>query len=320
MRGVFLDRASLDRDDLDLSGLETCVDDWQNYAVTHDGDISARLKDIDIVVTNKVVLDKSIITMANRLKLICIAATGTNNVDLDAAREAGISVCNVERYATPSVVQHTFALILSLTRRLNEHQQAVTQGDWQRSDQFCLLDYPLRELNGLTLGIIGYGELGRAVAEAAKCFGLNILVAQRPGSNSAETGRVELDTLLRKADIVSLHCPLAENTRNLIGARELGLMKPDALLINTARGGIVDEAALAQAITNGRIGGAGIDVLAEEPPRHGNPLLEVQSPRLLLTPHVAWASREARQRLIDEVVKNIHRFLNAQHNRIAPGA
>lgn len=310
MRGVFLDCASLDRDDLDLSGLEACATDWKNYAVTHDEDISARLKDIDIVVTNKVLLDKSVIAMANRLKLICIAATGTNNVDLDAAREAGIAVCNVERYATPSVVQHTFALILSLTRRLSEHQQAIRHGDWQHSEQFCLLDYPMRELNGLTLGIIGYGELGKAVAGTAKCFGLNILISQRPGSDRIEAGRVALDTLLVEADIVSLHCPLAENTRHLIGARELGLMKPDALLINTARGGIVDDTALAQAITEGRLGGAGIDVLAEEPPRHGNPLLEIQSPRLVLTPHVAWASRAARQRLIDGVVINIHSFLN----------
>lgn len=317
MRGVFLDRASLDRNDLDLAGLESCIDNWQNYDATHDKDISSRLEDIEIVVTNKVVLDKTVITMANKLKLICIAATGTNNVDLDAAREAGIAVCNVERYATPSVVQHTFSLILSLTRHLNEHQQAIARGDWQRSEQFCLLDYPMRELNDLSLGIIGYGELGKAVANAAECFGMNVLVAQRPGSTNTVAGRIALDTLLSESDIVSLHCPLTENTRNLIGSRELGLMKNDALLINTARGGIVDEQALAEAITNGQIAGAGIDVLAEEPPRHGSPLLKLDSPRLLLTPHVAWASRSARQRLIDEVVKNIYSFVNNdRRNRI----
>ncbi|NNG14671.1 MAG: 2-hydroxyacid dehydrogenase [Gammaproteobacteria bacterium] len=317
MRGVFLDRRSLDRDDLDLSGFETLVGSWKNYEVTGEKDIALRLRDADIVVTNKVVLDKTVLASAHGLKLICIAATGTNNVDLDAAREAGIAVCNVVRYATPSVVQHTFALILSLTRRLAEHQQAISRGDWQRSEQFCLLDYPMRELNGLTLGIIGYGELGKAVADAAKCFGLNVIIAQRPGNKGTETDRVELDTLLSEVDIISLHCPLADNTRNLIGARELGLMKKDALLINTARGGIVDEAALAQAITENRIGGAGVDVLAEEPPVHDSPLLDIHSPRLLLTPHVAWASRSARQRLIDEVVRNIHSFLNGdRRNRI----
>ena len=317
MRGIFLDRRSLDRDDLDLSGFETSTDTWNNYEVTGEKDITSRLRDANIVVTNKVVLDKTALASTHGLKLICIAATGTNNVDLDAAREAGIAVCNVVRYATPSVVQHVFALILSLTRRLTEHQQAISRGDWQRSEQFCLLDYPMRELNGLTLGIIGYGELGKAVADAAKCFGLNVIIAQRPGGKGTETDRVELDTLLSDADIISLHCPLADNTRNLIGARELGLMKKDALLINAARGGIVDEAALAQAITENRIGGAGIDVLAEEPPVHGSPLLDIHSPRLLLTPHVAWASRSARQRLIDEVIKNIHSFLNGdRRNRI----
>jgi glycerate dehydrogenase len=318
MRGIFLDRRSLDRDDLDLSGFETIVDTWYNYEVTSEKDIASRLRDADIVVTNKVVLDKTVLASANRLKLICIAATGTNNVDLDAARKTGIAVCNVVRYATPSVVQHTFALILSLTRRLTEHQQAVRRGDWQRSEQFCLLDYPMRELNGLTLGIIGYGELGKAVADAAKCFGLNVIIAQRPGSKHIETDRVELDTLLSAADIISLHCPLADNTRNLIGTRELDLMKKDALLINTARGGIVDETALALAITENRIGGAGVDVLSEEPPVHDSPLLDIHSPRLLLTPHVAWASRSARQRLIDEVVKNIHSNLNGdRRNRVA---
>ena len=317
MRGIFLDQRSLDRNDLDLSGLETVVDSWYNYEVSHDEEIGERLHDADIVVTNKVALDKRLLASANRLKLICIAATGTNNVDLDAAREAGIAVCNVVRYATPSVVQHTFALILSLTRRLTEHRDAIRRGDWQHSEQFCLLDYPIRELNGLTLGIIGYGELGRAVARVAECFGMQVIIAQRPGSMAEQADRVALDRLLGDADIVSLHCPLAENTRHLIGKRELALMKNDALLINTARGGIVDETALAQAIITGTIGGAGVDVLAEEPPQHGSPLLEVDSPRLLLTPHVAWASRSARQRLIDEVVMNIESFLQGQQrNRI----
>lgn len=312
MLGIFLDQYSLDRNDLDLSDLSRCTDNWHNYEQTDRNDLVERLRHADIVVTNKVVLDKTTLAEAKNLKLICIAATGTNNIDLDAARDAGIAVCNVRRYATASVVQHTFALILSLTRRLNEHQQAINRGDWQRSEQFCLLDYPVREINGLTLGIVGYGELGKAVAETARCFGLNVIIAQRPGSEHNEDNRVSLETLLSEADIISLHCPLAENTRNLIGPRELGMMKKDALLINTARGGIVDETALAQAITEQRIGGAGFDVLAEEPPTVDSPLVNIQSPRLLLTPHVAWASRAARQRLIDDVVKNIHAFIRGE--------
>lgn len=312
MRGIFLDKNSLDRDDLDFSALNNTVDTWYNYEVTASHELAERLRDVEVVVTNKVVLDEQAITTANALRLICIAATGTNNVDLDAARRAGIAVCNVERYATPSVAQHTFALILSLTRRLTEYAQAIGRGDWQRSEQFCLLDYPIRELNGLTLGIIGYGELGQAVARTAACFGMHVIIAQRPGGKGSATDRVDLATLLGEADIVSLHCPLVDNTRNLIGAGELALMKQDALLINTARGGIVDEVALAQAIAEGRIGGAGIDVLAEEPPGHDSPLLAIDSPRLLLTPHVAWASRAARQRLLDEVVENIRAFVRGE--------
>jgi len=245
-----------------------------------------------------------------------VAATGTNNVDLVAARERGVAICNVTGYATPSVVQHVLALMLALTTRVAEHAAAARDGRWAASELFCLLDFPFRELAGKTLGIVGYGELGRGIARVAQALGMSVLIAQRPGGPPQE-GRLPLDELLARSDVVTLHVPLADNTRGLIGARELALMKSDALLIDTARGGIVDEAALVEALRCGRLGGAGVDVLAVEPPRGGSPLLDDPPPNLIVTPHVAWASREARQRLIDEVALNIRAFSEGdERNRV----
>ncbi len=276
-----------------------------------------RIRDADLVISNKVVVDRPLMAASTQLKLICIAATGTNNVDLEAASELGIAVTNVTGYGTPSVVQHVFSLILSLATRQPQYREAVARGDWQRANQFCLLDYPIWELSGKRLGILGYGELGRAVARVAEAFGMQVLVGQRPGG-PPQAGRIALEALLPQVDILSLHLPLAENTRNLIGTRELALMQPHALLINTARGGIVDESALAEALINGGLGGAGVDVLSKEPPAGGNPLLNPEVPNLILTPHIAWASVEARQRLIDEVVANVRAFLSGEsRNRVA---
>jgi glycerate dehydrogenase len=240
--------------------------------------------------------------------LICIAATGTNNVDLTAARELNITVCNVPAYATASVVQHVFALLLSLTTHVHDYRRAVAQHHWERSKNFCFLDFPIHELAGKIFGIIGYGELGKAVATIAEAFGMTVLIAARPGSK-AESGRLPLQELLPQVDVLSLHVPLTEQTRNLIGTRELGLMKNTAILINTARGGIVDESALAEALRSHRLGGAGVDVLTKEPPTDGNPLLVADIPNLIITPHTAWASVEARQRLIQQVSANIQAFL-----------
>lgn len=305
--GVFLDKASLDQADLDFTQLQASLDEWQFYDTTDNAQIDVRLQKAEVVVSNKVVLTAEHIARAKNLKLICIAATGTNNVDLQAAQRHGISVCNVRAYATPSVVQHVFALILNLLRRIPDYQQAIREGRWQQSAQFCLLDFPIAELQEKTLGIVGYGELGQAVAKAAECFGMPVLIAQRPGSQVDNPGRLPLEELLSWVDILSLHCPLAENTRHLIGKAELQRMRPDALLINTARGGIVDEAALAAALRAGQIAGAGIDVLSQEPPRD-NPLFAADLPNLILTPHIAWASRAARQRLLDQVAENIVAF------------
>lgn len=314
---VFLDLASVDRGDLDLAALRRVAASWATYAQTPAELTAARIGDAVVAVTNKVVVDRAVMTACPGLRLICVAATGTNNVDLEAARERGIAVCNVTGYATPSVVQHVFALMLALTTRLAEHAAAAQDGRWAASDLFCVLDFPFRELTGKTLGIVGYGELGRGVARVAEAFGMSVLVAQRPGG-SPQQGRMPLDELLARSDVVTLHVPLADNTRGLIGERELALMKPDALLIDTARGGIVDEAALIAALRAGRLGGAGVDVLAVEPPRTGSPLLEDLPPNLIVTPHVAWASREARQRLLDEVALNIRAFSEGhERNRVA---
>ncbi len=291
--------------------LEQALPQWRFHAATGSDETLERIRDATIVVSNKVVLDRERLRQARRLQLICIAATGTNNVDLEAARELGITVANVTGYATPSVVQHVFSLMLALTTRLVDYNRVVADGAWQRSRQFCLLDFPVQELAGKRLGIVGYGELGRAVADVAKAFGMQVLIAQRPGG-ALQKGRIPLEELLPQVDLLSLHCPLAENTKNLIGQKELGLMKSRALLINTARGGIVDECALAAALRSGEIAGAGVDVLAREPPAEGGPLLEPGIPNLIVTPHTAWASRESRQRLVEELAANIRAFFKGE--------
>ena len=315
MKGVILDLKSIDNGDIDLSVLKTAVADWQCYDNTLDADVASRIKNADIVISNKVDLTKRHIDQALQLKLICIAATGTNNVDLGAALNAGITVTNVTSYATPSVVQHVFCLVLALTRKLNQYQAAIREGSWQKSPFFCVLDYPISELAGKTLGIIGYGVLGKAVAEVGKAFGMQILVAARKGTDP-QNGRVSLEALLTQSDVVSLHCPLAPETQELIGTKELELMKPTAVLINTARGGVVDERALLDAIQSQSIAGAGVDVLSEEPPKYGNPLLDTQLPNLIVTPHIAWASVESRQRVINEIAKNIIAFQSGERRNV----
>lgn len=318
MKGVFLDSESVDSGgDINFDDLRATLPDWTFHSHTPADETLARVRDANIVVSNKVVLDRGILEAAPDLKLVCVAATGTNNVDLEAARELGIVVSNVVNYGTPSVVQHVFSLMLALSTKLFSYRDAVLAGDWARSRQFCMLDYPIRELNGKTLGIVGYGELGSGVARAAECFGMEILIAQRPGGPASE-GRLSLEELLPRVDVLTLHCPLTEQTRNLIGARELSLMKPDALLINAARGGIVDEAALAQALRDGVIGGAGVDTITQEPPVNGNVLLDASIPNLIVTPHIAWAGRNSRQRMTDIVTANIKAFLDGKPaNRVA---
>ena len=324
LQGTMLDLGSTDIGDLDLSALDRVCAHWTHHAATLPAQTAARIADADVVVTNKVVIGAAEMDAAARLRLICIAATGTNNVDLDAARDRGIAVTNVAGYATPSVVQHVLAIMLGWATRLGEQQQAVQAGEWSRSPHFCLLGegfrQPVRELAGRRLGIVGYGELGRGVARAAEVFGMEILLAQRPGGDAvqaSESPRLPLRDLLPRVDVLSLHCPLTDATRSLIGADELALLGPDALLINTARGGIVDESALAAALRAGTVGAAAVDTLTIEPPPPDHPLLAADIPNLIVTPHAAWAAREARQRLLDEVAANIAAFAAGdQRNRV----
>ncbi len=308
MRAVFLDYDTVSQGDLDPSGLRAAMPALELRGTTGEEHIDAAIGDAEIVLLNKLQLGRERLRRASRLRLIALAATGTDNVDLGAAAEFGIGVCNVRGYCTASVTQHVWGMILYLTQRLPEYRRIAVDGSWSGSAQFTMLSLPIRELAGRTLGIVGWGELGRGVAAAGAAFGMRVLVANRPGG-PPQADRPDLEELLARADVVSLHCPLTPATRGIIDARRLALMKPDALLINTARGGLVDGHALAAALRAGRLGGAGIDVLASEPPVDGDPLLDPAIPNLLVTPHVAWAAREARQRCIDMMADNVRDFL-----------
>ncbi|MBI1195318.1 MAG: 2-hydroxyacid dehydrogenase [Gammaproteobacteria bacterium] len=304
MKGVILDEETFDTGDLDLTALERADVEWTHYPRTTSAQRIERLRGAVVAVSNKVRIDEDCFAACPELRLVCVAATGTNNVDLEAAARHGVTVTNARGYATPSVTQHVFSLLLSLVTRQSDYRAAVTGGRWQTSPDFCLLDFPITELAGKVLGIVGYGELGHAVAGVARAFGMEVSIAARPGTIPGPD-RIALADLLPRVDVLSLHCPLTEQTRNLIAGPELALMKPTAILINTARGGIVEETALANALRAGRLGGAGVDVLSVEPPRDGNPLLDTSIPNLIVTPHIAWASRESRQRLVEDVAENI---------------
>jgi glycerate dehydrogenase len=308
MQTVFLDYETVSNGDLDAAALVAAAGGVDFFPSTADPAVAERIATADIVLANKARLSRERLAGARNLRLIALAATGTDNVDLAAAEERGIAVCNVRAYCTSSVVQHAWSMILSLTQHLPEYARLATDGSWVAGETHAALAHPIRELAGLKLGIIGWGTLGRGVAAVGEAFGLRIVVCNRPGA-PPEAGRLALGELLASADIVSLHCPLTSSTRGLIGARELELMKPSALLINTARGALIDTHALAAALRGRRLGGAGIDVLPQEPPVNGDPLLDAAIPNLIVTPHVAWAAREARQRCLDEMAANIRDFL-----------
>ncbi|WP_437881476.1 2-hydroxyacid dehydrogenase [Pseudomonas sp. LRF_L74] len=314
-RAVFLDHASLDQGDLDLLPLRAAFDELALYDSSAAEQVSERLRGAQVAISNKVRLDAESLAANPDLKLILISATGTNNVDLEAARRHGIVVSNCQGYGTPSVAQHTLMLLLTLATRLADYRKAVDAGHWQQASQFCLLDFPIVELEGKTLGLLGHGELGSAVARLAEAFGMRVLLGALPG-RPARADRIALDELLPQVDALTLHCPLNEHTRNLIGARQIAAMKPNAFLINTARGGLVDEQALADALRAGHLGGAAFDVLSEEPPRNGNPLLAADIPRLIITPHNAWGSREARQRIVGQLAENAQAFLAGAPKRV----
>ncbi|MGH8127178.1 MAG: D-2-hydroxyacid dehydrogenase [Gammaproteobacteria bacterium] len=302
-RTVFLDLATVDHDDLDLEPLRRIAGEFRSWPVTPPEEIAGRMTDAEVVIINKTRLNAEVIDAA-RPELICLAATGTDNVDIEAARRCGTGVANIRDYCTDSLAQHVFALLLALTTRLADYRDAVRASEWSHSKTFALLDYPIHEIADKTLAIVGYGTLGRAVAERAQAFGLRVLIAERKGA-APRAGRVAFEQALAEADIVSLHAPLTAATRELIDTEALALMPPHALLINTARGGLVNEAALAEALAAGRLGGAGLDVLSQEPPPANHPLLDPALTNCIVTPHIAWAAREARQRAVDEIAANI---------------
>lgn len=304
-RIVFLDRASI----VARLRAPTFPHRWVDYAQTSPHEVETRLVGADIAVVNKVILHASSLAQLPQLKLIAVCATGTNNIDLDYCRAQGIAVTNIRDYATRTVPEHVLMLMLVLRRNLMAYRATLAQGAWQRAEQFCLFEPPLHDLYGSTLGIMGYGSLGRAVAQLAKAFGMHVLVAEHKHVAAPRAGYVAFDEVIAHSDVISLHTPLTAQTRHLIGAAEFARMKPNAIVINCARGGVVDESALLDAVRTQRIAGAAVDVLTTEPPHGGNPLLEANLPNLIVTPHHAWASREAMQGMADQLIDILESFV-----------
>jgi len=294
---------------------------WIEYAKTAAGQVVERLAGATIAIVNKVPLPAVAVDALPDLKMVAVAATGTNIVDLDACRRRGIVVSNIRGYAEHTVPEHVFSLLLALSRNLMAWRESVLAGRWQQSDQFCLFDHPIRDLHGATLGLVGSGSLGSGVARLAEAFGMRVLRAEHKDVTIVRPGYTAFSRVLREADAITLHCPLTPQTQGLIGEAELQSMKATALLINTARGGLVDEAALIRALREGWIGGAGFDVITAEPPPEGHPMVDPELlalPNFLLTPHVAWASRPAMQALADQLIDNIEAFVAGNpSNRVA---
>ncbi len=337
MKAVFLDYATMGSD-LNIDNMRALLPELEIFDITEDHEVAERIHGADFVLTNKVRLTKERLEGNSGLRFIGLTATGTDNVDLAAAQQYGVAVCNIRAYCTQSVAEHVFACLLNLTHSIGQYNAVVKAGEWQHSNDFCMLTHPVRELSAMTLGIVGYGNLGKGVEKIGKSIGMQVLVSARPGSDTVDTprsrltgprsgltgprsgltgGRIPFDELLERADAISLHCPLNDATRGLFGAPEFEKMKSSAILINTARGGLVDSAALADALRNGTIAAAAVDVLPQEPPVSGDPLLDYDGANLIVTPHIAWATREARQAAIDELVANIAAFIEGRkRNRI----
>ncbi|MBI5783241.1 MAG: D-2-hydroxyacid dehydrogenase [Gammaproteobacteria bacterium] len=310
---VFLDRDSIQAD-IRRPGFPH---EWQDYPATSTSQVTEHLSNATIAISNKVPLMAASLTPLKNLKMIAVCATGTNNVDLDYCRAHHITVTNIRNYAIHSVPEHVFTMILALRRNLSGYREDVNNGLWQKAEQFCLFTRPIMDLHGSTLGVIGHGTLGQATAKLGEAFGMHVLIAEHKGAAQVRSGYTSFDTVLAGSDVISLHCPLTPATHHLIGVPELKKMRRHALLINTARGGLVDEAALVHALKDGVIGGAGFDVLTMEPPRAGNPLLDLRLPNFILTPHVAWASRNAMQIMADQLTDNIEAFVRgAPQNRV----
>jgi len=282
---------------------------WLDYGKTRPEEVFERLEGATVAVVNKLPMRAEMLARLPALGLIAVAATGTDNIDLDFCRGRGIEVSNVTGYARETLPEHVMMLALALARNLQAYDAAVREGRWQRAGQFCLHAREIRDLHGSTLGLVGHGTLGRGVEQLARAFGMEVLIAERRAAGRVREGRTPFEEVLRRADVLSLHVPLNAETRGMLGRVELSLMKPSAVLVNCARGGVVDEAALAEALREGTIAGAGVDVLSAEPPRDDNPLLAADVPNLIVTPHVAWAGRRAQQALADQLVDNIEAFV-----------
>ncbi len=316
MKAVLLDWDTMGPD-LDIGEMRALLPSLDIYGDTSPEQTIGRIGDADIVLGNKVGLTAAVFEACPSIRFIGLTATGTDNVDIEAARRHGIAVANIRAYCTQSVVEHIFACLLDLSHSLRQYSRDVRDGAWSRADNFCLITHPIRELSAMTLGLVGYGELARGVERIARAFNMEVLVAARPGSNDVPDGRVAFDELLARADVISLHCPLNDTTRRLFGAAEFRKMKDTAVLINTARGGLVDSRALADALERGDIAAAAVDVLPQEPPVAGDPLLDYAGDNLIVTPHIAWGTLQARQNAIDELTANIRAFLNGeQRNRV----
>lgn len=285
---------------------------WRDYGSTRPEEVEARLAGATVAVVNKVPLRAEVLARLPALRLIAVAATGTDNIDLEFCRGRGIEVRNVRGYARETLPEHVFMMALALGRDLFGYREDVRAGLWQRAGQFCLHTREIRDLHGAALGLVGYGTLGRGVERLALAFGMEVLISERKGAAGVREGRTPFEEVLRGSDVLSLHVPLGDETRGMVGREELSLMKRSAILINCARGGVVDEAALASALREGLIAGAGVDVLSTEPPGDDNPLLDPAVPNLIVTPHVAWAGRRAQQILADRLVDNIEAFVNGE--------
>ena len=302
---VVLDRDTLVNRPFDFDFPHTL----SSYGTTEAHETLERIRGADIVITNKVVISAQAFAENPQLKLVAVTATGVNNVDVEAAKQNGTAVCNIRAYGNESVAEHAFMMMITLMRNLPAYQRDVAAGLWENSPFFCHLGAPMRDLNGKTLAIFGRGNIGKTLATYAQAFKMNVVFAEHKNAQSVRDGYVSFDEAIRSADVVSLNCPLTPQTANMIGEAELQQMKPGAILINCGRGGLVDEAALVAALKYGQIGGAGFDVLTQEPPRDGNPLLKARLPNLIITPHIAWASQEAANHLFDILLDNINRFV-----------
>ena len=309
MKAVFLDRSTIDPS-ISLAPISALVTEYVEYDLTSREQTLERVLDANIIITNKVVVDSELISQLPKLELICITATGMNNVDLNAAEKNNIAVKNVSGYSTQSVTQHVFTYLLNAVSNVPAYLKNTNENPWQESQKFCQIDFPINELNGQKLGILGFGNLGQSVAKVAEAFGMQVVISERPGEKTIRSGRVSFETMLKLSDVISLHCPLTDENEGLFDDKVFSQMKDGVIFINSARGPIVDSKALADALRSGKIAHAIVDVLEQEPPPRSHPLVQTDIPNLTLTHHIAWGSLQAQRVLIENVATNIENFIN----------